>query len=167
LPATGSESNPVSVITSVTRHLKLPFSYEKARPRFAILDSDTMASLDRRQLSNGVVDAFTHVLEQYATVKDNTPIQQGFSETLLKVLLAWGPVLLEDNSDEARENVLWAANQALNGLLGAGVRQDWSPHMIGHAITELRGLDHARTLSLVIASVFSSRIAASQARLGP
>lgn len=159
LPATGSESNAVSVISSVDRHLKMPFKNQQARPKFAILDSATMASLDQRQLSNGVVDAFTHVLEQYATVRDNTPIQHGFSETLLKVLLAWGPELLETNSDEARENVLWAANQALNGLIAAGVREDWSTHMIGHALTELYGIDHARSLTLVMPTLFRSKIA--------
>lgn len=153
LPATGSESNPVSVISHVSRRLKLPFSNEQARPRFAILDPSTMDSLDRSQLENGVVDAFTHVIEQYLTYPTNVPVQLGFSETLLNVLIAWGPRLVEKNDREAQENVMWAANQALNGLIGAGVPQDWSTHMIGHAITALYGLPHARTLTLVMPAV--------------
>lgn len=153
LPATGSESNPVSVITNKTRGLKLPFANEKARPAFAILDPDFMKSLDRRQLENGAVDAFTHVIEQYLTLPVNAPVQFGFSETLLKVLIEWGPKLIETGSAEARENVMWAANQALNGLIGSGVPQDWSTHMIGHAITALYDIDHARTLTLVMPSL--------------
>ena len=153
LPATGSESNAVSVITSTGRHLKIPFANEAARPVFAIMDPSTMKSLDQRQLANGAVDAFTHVIEQYLTVPANAPVQHGFSEVLLRTLIEWGPKLIADNTPEARENVMWAANQALNGLIGAGVRQDWSTHMIGHAITALYDIDHARTLTLVMPSL--------------
>lgn len=165
LPATGSESNAVSVISHAGRHLKLPFTNQAARPRFAILDPSTMKSLSRRQLENGTVDAFTHVLEQYLTYPVNAPVQLGYSETLLEVLLEWGPKLIAENSDEARENVMWAANQALNGLIGSGVPQDWSTHMIGHAITALNGTDHARTLTMVMASVMRNGLEAKQAML--
>jgi NADP-dependent alcohol dehydrogenase len=150
LPATGSESNAVSVMTHRGRKLKYPFANEATRPRFAILDPSTMQSLSRRQLENGAVDAFTHVLEQYMTTPVNTPIQHGFSETIMKVLAEWGPKLVETRSAEACENVMWAANQALNGLIGAGVPQDWSTHYIGHAITALHDVDHARTLTMIM-----------------
>jgi NADP-dependent alcohol dehydrogenase len=158
LPATGSESNPVSVISSTTRQLKIPFIHQGGRPRFAIMDPATMASLSRRQLENGVVDAFTHVLEQYLTRPVNAPVQHGFSETLLQVLIEWGPKLVETRSEEASENVMWAANQALNGLIGAGVPQDWSTHMIGHAITALHGVDHARTLTMIMPSLLRYKL---------
>lgn len=165
LPATGSESNPVSVISNKAKGLKLPFANEKARPQFAILDPDFMKSLDRRQLENGAVDAFTHVIEQYLTLPVNAPVQFGFSETLLRVLIEWGPKLVETGSAEARENVMWAANQALNGLIGAGVPQDWSTHMIGHAITALYDLDHARTLTLVMPALMRFKAVDKRAML--
>lgn len=165
LAATGSESNPTSVISSTRYGLKLPFANQAARPRFAILDPSTMASLSRRQLENGVVDAFTHVLEQYMTRPVNAPIQYGFSETIMKVLAEWGPKLIKEPSDEARENVMWAANQALNGLIGAGVPQDWSTHMIGHAITAVYGIDHARTLSAIMPALMRERLEAKTAML--
>jgi NADP-dependent alcohol dehydrogenase len=154
LAATGSESNAVSVISSTLPGLKLPFRNEYARPRFAVLDPSTLASLSRRQLENGVVDAFSHVLEQYMTWPVNAPIQYGYSETLMRVLAEWGPRLIGDGpgpeGDAARENVMWVANQALNGLIAAGVPEDWSSHMISHAITAVYGTDHARTLSAVM-----------------
>lgn len=165
LPATGSESNPVSVISSVTRHLKVPFRHEGTRPRFAVMDPSTMRSLSQRQLENGAVDAFTHVLEQYFTYPVNAPVQYGFSETLMKVLVEWGPVLVDTRSEEACENVMWAANQALNGLIGAGVPQDWSTHMIGHAITALYGIDHARTLTMIMPSLMRYKLASKTAML--
>lgn len=173
LAATGSESNAVSVISSTVRGLKLPFRNEHARPRFAILDPSTLASLSRRQLENGVVDAFTHVLEQYMTWPVNAPIQYGYAETLMRVLAEWGPRLLADGTgadgDDARENVMWAANQALNGLIAAGVPEDWSTHMIGHAITAVYGIDHARTLSAVMPALMRHELSRKQsmlARLG-
>jgi NADP-dependent alcohol dehydrogenase len=165
LPATGSESNPVSVISSAGRRLKLPFASQAARPDFAIMDPSTMQSLSRRQLENGVVDSMTHVLEQYLTQPVNAPVQYGFSEVLLETLIEWGPVLVETRSLEACENIMWAANQALNGLIGAGVPQDWSTHMIGHAITALYGTDHARTLTMVMPALLRDRLDAKQAML--
>lgn len=169
LAATGSESNAVSVISSKDRGLKLPFRNERARPRFAILDPETLASLSRRQLENGVVDAFSHVLEQYMTYPVNAPIQYGYGETLMKVLIEWGPRLLAaapgPEGEAARENIMWAANQALNGLLAAGVPEDWSSHMIGHAITAVYDIDHARTLSAVMPALMRHEIGRKQAML--
>jgi NADP-dependent alcohol dehydrogenase len=165
LPATGSESNAVSVITSLQRGLKIPFRNEATRPIFAIMDPSTMRSLDKRQLGNGVVDAMTHVLEQYITAPANAPVQHGFSEALLRTLIEWGPKLLEENNREARENVMWAANQALNGLIGAGVAQDWSTHMIGHALTALYDVDHARSLSAIMPALFRFKFEAKKTML--
>lgn len=165
LPATGSESNPVSVISRAARGLKLPFKRDSTQPLFAILDPSTMKSLPRRQLENGVVDAVTHVLEQYLTLPVNAPVQHGYSETLLEVLFEWGPRLVDEGSDEARENVMWAANQALNGLIGAGVPQDWATHMIGHALTALHGIDHARSLSMIMPHLMRHQIRTKTAML--
>lgn len=165
LPATGSESNAVSVINHEARGLKVPFSHPGLFPRFAILDPETTASLPAGQRANGVVDALSHVLEQYLVAETNTPIQFGYSETLMRVLIAYGPRLLTENDLETREVVMFAANQALNGLIGSGIRQDWSSHMIGHALTALYGIDHARTLSAVMGSVFRHNLASKRAMI--
>lgn len=92
-------------------------------------------------------------------------IQYGYSETIMKVLAEWGPKLIAEPSDEARENVIWAANQALNGLIGAGVPQDWSTHMIGHAITAIYNIDHARTLTAVMPALMRARLESKAAML--
>ncbi len=96
------------------------------------------------------------------TLAVNTPVQFGFSETIMEVLAEWGPKLINENSDEARENIMWAANQALNGLIGSGMPQDWSTHYIGHAITALYDVDHARTLSMVMGSVMRHKLASKR-----
>jgi NADP-dependent alcohol dehydrogenase len=38
---------------------------------------------------------------------------------------------------------------ALNGLIQKGVPSDWATHMIGHELTALYEIDHARTLAII------------------
>jgi len=154
LPATGSESNTGAVVTR-NGH-KLPFASPLVRPLFAVLDPAVTLSLSDRQISNGVVDAFVHTMEQYLTYSVNGKVQDRFAEGLLLTLIEEGPKALaaETTNDlEIRGNVMWAATMALNGLIGAGVPQDWATHMIGHELTGGHGIDHARTLSIVLPAV--------------
>lgn len=151
LPATGSESNTGAVITRLSTKDKLPFLSPHVQPRFAVLDPSVMNSLPPRQLSNGVVDAFVHTTEQYLTYDVNTKLQDRFAEGILHTLIEEGPKLFTQDKDNAvNANVMWSATQALNGLIGAGVVQDWATHMIGHEITATLGLDHAQTLAIVL-----------------
>ncbi len=150
LPATGSETNPTAVISRRETGEKLHFSTPLVFPDFAVLDPETTCSLPPRQTANGVVDAFVHVLEQYVTYPVGASVQDRFAESLLQTLLEWGPTAYaEPNNLLARSNVMWAATMALNGLIGVGVPQDWSTHMIGHALTARFGIDHARTLAVI------------------
>ena len=154
LPATGSESNGNSVVTRDGN--KLPFASVLVRPQFAVLDPKVTLSLSDRQISNGVVDAFIHVMEQYLTYSVNGKVQDRFAEGLLQTLIEEGPKALQPETKDdlaIRANIMWSATMALNGLIGAGVPQDWSTHMIGHELTGSFGIDHARTLSIVLPAV--------------
>lgn len=151
LPATGSEMNNGGVITRKATQTKLSFSSAHTFPLFSILDPNTTYSLPTRQLTNGVVDAFTHVIEQYLTYPVNAKVQDRFAEGLLQTLIEIGPKVLKNSVDyDTRANLMWAACMALNGLIGAGVPQDWSTHLIGHKLTALKGIDHARTLAIIL-----------------
>ena len=158
LPATGSESNGNSVGTRDGN--KGPCSIPLVRPLCAVLDPSVTLSLSNRQIGNGVVDAFIHTIEQYLTYSVNGKVQDRFSEGLLQTLIEEGPKALlpatKDNVD-VRANIMWSATMALNGLIGAGVPQDWSTHMIGHELTGAFGIDHARTLSIVLPAVMKVR----------
>ncbi|MFX5701074.1 iron-containing alcohol dehydrogenase, partial [Acinetobacter baumannii] len=130
---------------------KLSFSSPYVFPQFSVLDPNKTFSLPTRQLANGVVDAFVHVIEQYLTYPVNVQVQDRFAEGLLQTLIEIGPKILEDSADyDTRANLMWSASMALNGLIGAGVPQDWSTHLIGHELTALHGIDHARTLAIVL-----------------
>lgn len=154
LPATGTESNGNSVVTKAAAQEKLAFGSPLVYPQFAILDPTTTYSLPPRQIANGVVDAFVHIMEQYLTYPVDAKVQDRFAEGLLMTLIEEGPKALKEPTNYAvRANVMWAATMALNGLIGVGVPQDWATHMIGHELTAMHGLDHAQTLAVVLPAV--------------
>jgi len=151
LPATGSEMNGNSVITRVSTQEKMAFGSPKVMPQFSILDPECIFTLPDRQVANGVVDAFVHVMEQYLTFPVNSPLQDRFAESILQTLIEEGPKVLANRNDyDAAANFMWSATLALNGLIGSGVPQDWATHMIGHELTAYHGIDHARTLAIVL-----------------
>lgn len=158
LPATGSESNTFAVISRESTGDKLAFGSEHCYPRFAVLDPETTFSLPLRQVSNGIVDAFVHTMEQYMTYPANAALQDRFAESILKTLIEIGPRVVANPQDyDLRAEQVWCATMALNGLIGCGVPQDWATHMIGHEITAEYGLDHAQTLAVTLPGVLRHR----------
>ena len=166
LPATGSEMNNGGVITRAATHDKLPFSSRSTYPQFSVLDPAKTFTLPRRQVANGVVDAFVHITEQYLTYPASARVQDRFAEGLLRTLVEIGPDAVQKPDDyDTRANLMWTATLALNGLIGAGVPQDWATHMIGHELTALHGIDHARTLALVLPALLQVRREHKRAKL--
>jgi NADP-dependent alcohol dehydrogenase len=166
LPATGTESNGNSVVTRYSTQEKLSFASPLVYPQFAILDPTVTFSLPPKQVANGVVDAFVHVMEQYMTYPVNGAVQDRFAEGLLLTLLEQGPLALKDPQNyDVRANVMWAATMALNGLIGQGVPQDWATHMIGHELTALYALDHAQTLAIVLPALLQQQRTQKRAKL--
>ncbi|AKD04540.1 iron-containing alcohol dehydrogenase [Pontibacter korlensis] len=150
LPATGSEMNSGAVVTRVSTKEKLSFGSPFTFPKFSVLDPETTFTLPKRQISNGVVDAFSHVLEQYLTYPVNSPLQDRMAEAVLLTLKEEGPKAVQNPQDyNTMANFMWAATMALNGVIRVGVPTDWATHYIAHELTALHGIDHARTLAVV------------------
>jgi NADP-dependent alcohol dehydrogenase len=152
LPATGSEMNGNSVISRKSSQEKLAFSSPLVLPKFSVLDPEHTYSLPQRQVINGIIDAFVHTMEQYLTYPVNSPVQDRMAEGILLTLIEEGlkAITYEKPNYENRANIMWAATMALNGLIGVGVKHDWSTHVIGHELTAYHGIDHAVTLSIVL-----------------
>lgn len=166
LPATGSEMNGNSVISIRETTEKLSFGSLHVMPRFSILDPETIFSLPDRQVANGIVDAFIHVIEQYLTFPVDSPLQDRQAESVLQTLIEEGPKVLANRKDyNAAANFMWSATIALNGLLGVGVPQDWATHGIGHELTAYHGIDHARTLAIVLPALMDVRRKQKEAKL--
>lgn len=155
LPATGSEMNSGSVITINKTQEKLSFGGPAVFPQFSICDPETVASLPKRQVQNGIIDAFTHVMEQYLTYPHDALLQDRISESILQTLIEIGPGASENPADyKLAANFMWCATMALNGLIQKGVPTDWATHMIGHELTALYEIDHARTLAIIAPNLY-------------
>ena len=156
LPATGSEMNKNAVISRRSSQEKLAFDTPKVLPQFSILDPECVYTLPDRQISNGIADAFIHVMEQYLTFPVDSPLQDRFAESILMTLTETGPKILADKKDyNTAANFMWSATMALNGLIAVGVPQDWATHAIGHELTAFHGIDHARTLAIVFPGIMN------------
>ncbi len=155
LPATGSEMNSGSVVSIKATQEKRDFGGSAMFPKFSICDPTVIASLPKRQLQNGVIDAYVHVLEQYITYPHEGYLQDRIAESILQTLIQVGPEVVENPTDYAlASNFMWSCTMALNGLIQKGVPSDWATHMIGHELTALYNIDHARTLAIIGPNLF-------------
>lgn len=159
LPATGSEMNANSVISREATKEKLHFNSSLVYPRFSIMDPSFTFSLPPRQVANGIIDTFVHVMEQYMTTVNNAPLQDRQAEAIISTLLEEAPrVLSEPQNYDVRANLMWCAANGLNGLIACGQKEDWATHMIGHELTAFYGIDHAQSLAVVLPAVWRYKI---------
>lgn len=150
LPATGSEMNSGSVISRKETGEKLAMGGPGLFPQFSVLDPTVVASIPNRQLANGITDAYSHVLEQYMTYPIGADLQDRFAESIMNSLIETAPKLMDNPSDYTiAANFMWCCTMALNGLIQKGVPTDWAIHAMGHELTALHGIDHARTLAII------------------
>jgi len=166
LPATGSEMNSGLVVSRKETKEKFSIGGPALFPAFSILDPQVIQSIPQRQLANGITDAFTHVLEQYMTYPAGGLLQDRFAESILQTLVEVAPTVVEDPTNyEAASNFMWSCTMALNGLIQQGVPGDWAIHMMGHELTALFGIDHARTLAIVTPSHYKYNFEAKKEKL--
>lgn len=155
LPATGSEMNSGAVITRKETGEKLGMGSPALFPQFSCLNPEVIKSLPLRQLKNGIVDAYTHVLEQYMTYPIGAELQDRISESILKTLIDIAPkVIFEPYNQSTASNFMWCCTMALNGLIQKGVPTDWATHMIGHELTAKYEIDHAMTLAIIFPNLW-------------
>ncbi len=166
LPATGSEMNSGAVVSRSETNEKLAMGGPGLFPIFSICDPTVVRTIPKRQLANGVADAYTHVLEQYMTYPTGAPLQDRISEGILQSLIEVAPKILEDPANyEDAANFMWCCTMALNGFIQKGVPTDWSVHMIAHELTAHYGIDHARTLAIVLPSAYEKKFEQKKEKL--
>ncbi len=164
LPATGSEMNNGAVISH--KNLKVPVFSMFTFPKFSILDPTLTFTLPATQVANGIIDTFIHTVEQYVTYPVDARFQDRTAEGILKTLIEIGKTTIDEPTNyDARANLVWCATMALNGLIGAGVPQDWTTHMIGHEVTAMFGIDHAKTLAILQPAIWEIRKDKKRAKL--
>ncbi len=154
IAATGSEMNSISVITNPKTKKKVGISSPFMFPKFSILDPELTVSVPENYTAYSSVDIIAHAIEGYFTTKDeNIPIQDGFVETIVNVVIDNTKILFNNDlkNIEARTNIMWASTLALNGLLTAGIGMyDFQNHVIGHGLSALYDTPHGAALSVII-----------------
>lgn len=166
LPATGSEMNSGAVITRDETKEKLGMGGPGLFPQFSVLDPTVIQSIPKRQLANGITDAFTHVLEQYLTYPIDALLQDRIAESILQTLIEIAPKIIKDPTNyKAASDFMWSCTMALNGLIQKGVPTDWAVHAMGHELTALFGIDHARTLAIIAPSHYKYNFDAKKEKL--
>lgn len=166
LPATGSEMNSGSVISRRATQEKRTMGGPGLFPVFSILDPEVIRSIPQNQIANGITDAYTHVLEQYMTVKTSATLQDRFAESIMLTLQEAAPKMMAQEFDyHAAANFMWSCTMALNGLIQKGVTTDWAVHMMGHELTAQFGIDHARTLAVIAPSHYRYNFEAKKEKL--
>src|SRR5699024_6575997 len=119
-------------------------------PQFAVFDPTAVRTVPERQLGNDITDAFTHVLAQYMTYPAEGRHQDRFEENIIQMHIDVAHKIMADPTDyDAAANFMWSCTMALNGLIQKGVPGDWAVHAMGHDLTALYGIDHARTLAIL------------------
>jgi NADP-dependent alcohol dehydrogenase len=166
LPATGSEMNSGAVITRRSTQEKLGMGGPGLFPQFSVLDPQVIQSIPDRQIANGITDAFTHVLEQYMTYPANARLQDRISESIMQTLIEIAPTLMKDKTNyDVASDFMWCCTMALNGMIQKGVPTDWSVHAIGHELTALYNIDHARTLAIIAPSLYRYKFNSKKEKL--
>jgi alcohol dehydrogenase YqhD (iron-dependent ADH family) len=150
LSATGSEMNKGAVISNWEKREKRGFFREQNYPTFSVLDPRNLFSVPRDQTAYGIIDAFSHVLEQYIHTTENAPLQDRFAEGIMLTLIENSQKALEKPDDyAARANIMFCACMALNNLLRSGVNGDWACHAIEHQLSAFYDIPHGAGLAII------------------
>ena len=165
LPATGSEANSGAVISRRDLKQKLGMGGPLFFPKFSFCNPELVATLPKRQIANGIIDAYTHTLEQYLTFPSDNVLQERQAESILKTLIDIRGVIENPSDYKLASNLMWCATQALNGNLRCGVISDWATHMIGHELTAMYGIDHAQSLAIIAPRLYEHQFENKQEKL--
>lgn len=157
LPATGSEANSGAVISRHELGVKVTMGGPLFFPVFSFCDPTQVVTLPKRQLANGITDAFMHTLEQYLTFPSNNLLQEREAEGILSTLIEIKDVVNHPEDYRLAANLMHCATHALNGNLRCGVITDWTTHMIGHELTAHFGIDHACTLAIIAPRLYENK----------
>lgn len=124
-------------------------SYIKTYPTFSILDPDLTASAPFKLTAYHGACIIIQALEQYFCDTQDTPIQDGFIETICRTVIC-SLKMLQKNMDNvnARGQLLWAGALVTNRVLGRGKATPWMAGPLGNIIEEKAGLDYTTGIAI-------------------
>ena len=150
IPAAGSEMSDSAVLTNAEEDEKRGLSTDFNRPAFAVMDPYLASTLPKRQVACGVTDIMMHTLDRYFNPVTDNAITDELAEALLRVVVRFGKPACENPGDlTAMSEIMWCGSLSHNGLTGLGGNKDFSPHQLGHALSEKFDVYHGESLSSV------------------
>ncbi|MEG0284853.1 MAG: iron-containing alcohol dehydrogenase [Vagococcus sp.] len=150
IAATGSEMNGGSVITNLETKEKLSFHSRHVIPKASFLDPTYTYSVPEYQTKAGSADILSHLFENYFNQTEDTMVQDGMAEGLMRTVYHYTPIALENPEHKgARSNLMWASSLALNGLTGSGKAGGWSCHGIEHELSAYYDITHGIGLAII------------------
>jgi len=156
LAGTGSEMNPIGVITDDATGKK-SYVWEPGclYAKAAIMDPELTVSLPPYQTACGAIDIFAHVMEAYinGNPEVNLTLHDRMQEGVMKASLEGLEQVWKDLQDvQARGMLMWAASVALNGWLLSGTFGFTPMHQMGHVLSAKYNATHGATLACMMLS---------------
>jgi hypothetical protein len=139
-----------SVITNEDGDVKLGYSNNISRPKFAIMNPERTFTLPPYQTAAGVTDIMMHMMERYFSHDGDMTVTDNLTESLLRTMKECVFAVLENPEDyRNRAQIMWGGSLAHNGLTGCGLRQDWATHQIEHELSGMFDVTHGAGLAAI------------------
>ncbi len=150
IPAAGSEMSESSVITNEDGDVKLGYSNNLSRPKFAIMNPCRTFTLPPYQTAAGVTDMMMHTMERYFTKDDDMDLTTDLAEALLRSMKNAVFAVLKNPEDyRYRAQIMWGGSLMHNGLTGCGVSDDWATHQLEHELSGMFDVTHGAGLAAI------------------
>lgn len=150
IPAAGSEMSESSVITNEDGDVKLGYSNNISRPKFAIMNPVRTYTLPPYQTAAGVTDMIMHTMERYFTHDDDMTLTDSVAEALMRTLKDSVMEVLKNPTDyRHRAQIMWGGSIAHNGLTGCGLSDDWATHQLEHELSGMFDATHGAGLAAI------------------
>lgn len=150
MAATGSEMNSCAVITNPDTHEKLGWTTEALRPKISFLDPKNTFTVPPAQTAFGSADILSHILEVYLNRAEGFDAMDGFMESMMRSVIRWAPLAMADGTnEEARANLLWNSEWAINDLIDRGHSVSWSCHALEHELSAFYPVPHGLGLAIL------------------
>ena len=150
IPAAGSEMSESSVITNEEGDVKLGYSNNLSRPKFAIMNPRRTFTLPPYQTAAGVTDMMMHTMERYFTKDDDMDLTTDLAEAMLRSMKNAVFAVLKNPEDyRYRAQIMWGGSLMHNGLTGCGVDEDWATHQLEHELSGMFDVTHGAGLAAI------------------
>ena len=148
IPAAGSEMSESTVVTNEEGDVKLGYSDNLLRPKFAIMNPRRTMTLPPYQTAAGVTDMMMHTMERYFTKDDDMDFTTDLAEAALRSIKSAIFAVLKNPEDyRYRAQIMWGGSVMHNGLTGCGVSDDWATHQLEHELSGMFDVTHGAGLA--------------------